>query len=222
MRQTNKNNLIIFILTGIIAIICLFIPPALMKKQVKNTLNTASAAPSDSYIPSSVAMSRYISNQLSDFERVQLIAGGWDSTYLPAEWSELDINEATATDVIKMNLNNIYRRGEYDLFFNAEYENWYTWETSLYKAVDASFGTYLAYYTVTKFTKYDGSYVYYVIASEKGDILYAYTDYSNSLAYDTVFNSYHEDYTNINTASPQNDNTPNTHAYTYIYIPKED
>lgn len=216
MKHTNKKKLLIFILTGIVAITCLFVPTVLMDKQTNNTLNSANTAPSDSYMSSSVAMSRYIANQLSEFERVQLIAGGWDSVYLPAEWNEIDINEATATDKIKKNLNEIYSHGNYELHFDSTYENWYTWETSLYKAVDANFGTYLAYYTVTKFTRYDDSFVYYVIASENGNILYAYTDYTNNLTYETVFNSYHEDFANLTDDTYQKGN-----ATTYLYVPEE-
>ncbi len=216
MKHTHKKKLLIFILTGIAAITCLFVPTILMDKQASNTLNSVNTAPSDSYMSSSVAMSRYISNQLSEFERVQLIAGGWDSVYLPAGWNEIDMNASMATDQIKRNLNELYSQGNYELLFDSAYENWYTWETTLYKAVDASFGTYLAYYTVTKFTRYDSASVHYVIASENGDILYAYTNHTNRLDYDTVFDSYHEDYANRKENTYQKGD-----AYIYLYIPEE-
>ncbi len=227
MKHTDKKKHILYFLTGVIATICLFVPAVLMNKQADNTLNSANSAPSDSYMASSVVMARYISNQLSDYERVQLIAGGWDAVYLPAEWNEIDMNTSAATDRIKRNLNKIHKQGAYELSFDSTYENWYSWETSLYKAVDANFGTYLAYYTVTKFTKYDGSFVYYVIASENGDILYAYTDYTNFLEYDTVFDRYHKDYAQINREKPEKTDIVNfqklvSDSNVYLYIPAEE
>lgn len=227
MMHTDKKKYILYFLTGVIATICLFVPAVLMNKQANNTLNSANSAPSGSYMASSVVMARYISNQLSDYERVQLIAGDWDAVYLPAEWNEIDMNTSVATDKIKRNLNEIHRQGAYELSFDSTYENWYSWETSLYKAVDANFGTYLAYYTVTKFTKYDGSFVYYVIASENGDILYAYTDYTNFLEYDTVFDRYHKDYAQINKEKSEKTNIAKyqnrvSGSNAYLYIPAEE
>lgn len=194
MKKNNNAKCIPYLLTGIAAIICLFLPSILMNREVEKTLHTATAAPSGSYMSSSVAMSRYISNQLSAYERIQLISGGWDSTCLSADWNETDVNEAASIEAIKTNLNTICHNDKYELHFDSSYENWYTWETSLYKAVDASFSTYLAYYTISKFTRYDNAYAYYVIAAENGDILYIYTDYTNLPVYETVFAHYRASY----------------------------
>ena len=140
MKKNNKAKCIPYLLTGIAAIICLFLPSILMNREVEKTLHTATA------------------------------------------------------EAIKTNLNTIYHNDKYELHFDSSYENWYTWETSLYKAVDASFSTYLAYYTISKFTRYDNAYAYYVIAAENGDILYIYTDYTNLPEYETVFAHYRASY----------------------------
>lgn len=162
------------VMLTITSILCgLFIPQIAMEITSKSNLNTVSTAPEDYYLASNTAMARIASEQLSTLDRMKLIAGTWQSTVEVASESEAFLTEMQAIEKAKKSLDVFYNAGVYPYSLSSSYNNWYSWDTEIYRYTDTSFHTYSCYLWVIRFYKFDNSLQHTILMTEKGTILAA-------------------------------------------------
>lgn len=116
------------------------------------------------------------SSQLSDYERIQLISGAWESEITSASEEEASLNKSGALNLAKSSIYDLYSSGHYPVNLNSGFGNWYTWEADFLKATDSHFHTYAAYFWRFRFTRYDGSETHTIYMMENGTLLQADTN----------------------------------------------
>lgn len=114
--------------------------------------------------------------QLSDYERIQLISGAWESKVTNANEEEATLNKADALKLVKSSIYDLYSSGHYPVNLNSGFGNWYTWEADFFKATDSHFHTYAAYFWKFHFIRYDGSETHTIYMMENGTLLQATTN----------------------------------------------
>lgn len=116
------------------------------------------------------------SSQLSDYERIQLISGSWESKITAANEEEATLNKADALKLVKSSVYELYSSGHYPTNLNSGFGNWYTWDAEFLKATDKHFHTYTAYFWKFHFTHYDGEEEHTIYIMENGTLLQAVTN----------------------------------------------
>lgn len=116
------------------------------------------------------------SSQLSDYERIQLISGAWESEIAATSEEEASLNKSNALSLVKSSIYDLYSSGHYPVNLNSGFGNWYTWEADFLKATDSHFHSYAAYFWRFRFTRYDGNETHTIYMMENGTLLQAATN----------------------------------------------
>lgn len=179
MKQRDKKsnrkqirNLLILGAVLILAATGLFLPGRVLAIQEEQEYDQVSSVPEE-YMSSSSAMARSASSNLKNVERLQLIAGQWESDDQTAKSYEMEQEDYEAVSLAKTNMKALYDSGQYPMELASEYSNWYSWTAQARKAVDTTFHTYTAYYWVIHLKKYDGSEQHTIWMLDDGTIFFA-------------------------------------------------
>lgn len=149
------------------------LPGYILDKQTETQYNIVTEVPTEYYSGPSEAVVKNASKQLSDLQKLQLISGLWDSEISEASDSETNISELEAKELAISKLILLSEGGLYPINVDSDYQKWYSWTASSYKAVDTTFRTYSAIYWDVTFTKYDNSESHRIVITENGDVLFA-------------------------------------------------
>lgn len=167
-----------YIYLYIIATLCIafagfFLPGFLLQK--KNTAGTGSVqpVPETYYSASSSAIARSASAKLSSYERTLLVSGIWESEITEAAATEIDQSEYAAVLLAQESIESLYQNGVYPVSLISVSGDWYSWESTLYKATETTFHTYTAYFWKIILTRYEGSETHTILMLEDGTILSA-------------------------------------------------
>lgn len=170
MKKKNYKPLLIgafftVVLAGI------FLPGVLLHYTFKADLNKVAPAPKEYYIASGSAIAKNASIKLTEYEKMKLISGAWESTEKPVSSEESSITELEAANLAKAAVEELYQNLLYPYHFESSYKNWYSWDASLYQCTETTFNTYTAYYWIITFYKYDSSETHKVMITENGTLL---------------------------------------------------
>lgn len=157
------------------------LPGHFLIQQSRGGLAKVAAAPAEYYSAANLAVARNASAQLGTYQKLQLITGKWESFIRDAASYEITLADYEAATVAKEQIEILYQKGLYPSNLKSDYENWYTWDAKTYKAVDATFATYVAYYWDISFQKYDGTETHRVCMLEDGTIFLAEADIPRGL-----------------------------------------
>ena len=151
----------------------LFLPGLFLTQNSENMSGEMKTVPAEYYSSHGTAVSRVASMQLSEYEKIRLISGAWDS--ITTESSSEKNNDSSFSVVKKAedNLNKLYQNDLYPTSFYPIAANWYAWEATYYSSVDTTFHTYTANYWLIKLSKYDGTEKHVILMTEDGTVLFA-------------------------------------------------
>lgn len=172
-RKRKYKYMMIAAVVLVAAFAGIFLPGSLLKWRSGQQMNEVAGVPAEYYSPANLAVARKASANLGTYQRLQLIAGEWESKVTVAEADEGEIANYAAVAMAKEQLSALYDGGMYPVCLTSDYGNWYNWEAELYKAVDATFHTYTAYYWKLTFSKYDGTEKHLVYMLEDGTVFLA-------------------------------------------------
>lgn len=150
----------------------IFLPGIFLKSKGESYKNEVHAVPKK-YLSSSAAMARSASLNLKCSERLELVAGKWESDLERAESYEMAQTDYEAVMLAKKGLKQLYSQKLYPLDLEG-YGRWYSWEADCRKAVDTTFHMYTAYYWIIRFQKYDGTDMHEIWMLDDGTIFMAY------------------------------------------------
>ncbi len=171
LRKMKKHvNKILCVLLLAAAFLGMFLPGWFLFERSERELSLVTAAPPEYYSAANMAIARNASVQLGTYQKLQLISGRWESVLKEASSYERELEAYTAAQIAKERIQDMYQDKLYPLSLMSDYGNWYTWDARSYKAVDATFGTYAAYYWEITFDKYDNSERHTVQMLEDGTI----------------------------------------------------
>lgn len=175
MNKIKKIILPLFIclLSVVSVFLSIYIPKKLLKNKTEADMSVVMVAPEDYYLSGQTAMARNTSMQLNAIDRMNLITGAWESNMEACTVGDSFLTESDAVSLAKSQLEIFYDAGVYPYSLESTYNNWYSWNTKLYKFTDAAFNTYSAYLWVITFNKFDNSLSHTVIMTESGTILNA-------------------------------------------------
>jgi hypothetical protein len=176
MKKNRLMYCIIIPLTIIAALSGIFLPEIILKHKGQDILNTAESAPLEYYSAASSVVARNSSAKLSEFQKMQLISGAWDSRDSEASQDESRITEYEAVNLAQTALGSLYDAGLYPSTISSDYGNWYSWTANCYKATDTTFNTYTSYYWIISFSRYDETESHTVLMTEEGSVLLAVAD----------------------------------------------
>lgn len=177
------------ILCVVILVLALFgtlLPGRLLVWQSEQELYRVSAAPAEYYSAANLALAHSVSEQLETYQRLQLVAGEWESTIREAATYEGNLKAYEAVQMAKTQMESLYQQRLYPVDLKSDYGNWYTWDAEFYKAVDATFDTYAAYYWEITFRIYDGLVSHRVCMLEDGTIFLAEANVQAGLEVDRI------------------------------------
>lgn len=175
MKNRNKlKNIIALLITSLTIIVATFLPEYLLSLKTKNTLNKVTLAPENYYLASETAIARSASSNLSGLEQMKLIYGSWESDMAKCPISDAFLTESEAVFLATKQLDLHYKNGVFPETVSSKFDNWYSWDTTLYKYTDKTFETYTAYLWKIVFTKYDKENEITVYMTEKGVIIAAH------------------------------------------------
>jgi hypothetical protein len=164
---------IIIILTLIVAVGGVFMPGIILKHKGKSMLNKAESAPLEYYSAASSVVARNSSAKLSEYQKLQLISGAWESADSDAGRDESLITEYEAVTLAQAAIGRLNAAGLYPSTISSDYGNWYSWTADCYKATDTTFNTYTSYYWVISFSRYDETESHTILMTEGGTVLLA-------------------------------------------------
>jgi len=144
--------------TAAVIAAALLLPGMLMKKNAKDETGIVTAVPAAYYAGPSDAVVKNASRQLTEDQKCNLIYGEWESELSPAQQNECSLTEY---ELISKNTWPVI----------SEYQHWYSWTASPYKAVDTTFRTYTAIFWHVIFKKYDNSEIHEYFVTESGTLL---------------------------------------------------
>ncbi len=196
MNKFKFFRFVLFILGIFVIFIGIFLPEYILNKKSETNLNKITLAKESYYKESGAAMARNTSSNLSALERINLTSDTWDSNMVQCDKSEGFLSEAEAIALARTQLDHYYKGNIYPYSLSSTYNNWYSWDTSLYCCTDTVFNTYSAYLWVIKFTKFDNSLSHTLVMTESGTILLAETSDTHYIA-GALRNIYH------NTSTPE-------------------
>lgn len=176
MKNKTKRITIAAVLTVTVGLVGIFLPGILLNAVNTSNLNIAATLPEEYYSGATPTISRNASSQLSDYQKMMLISGAWESTTVEASFEESTLTEYEAINMAQQSIDKLYEHKNYPCSLNSGFKNWYTWTATLYKATDNSFHTYTAYYWKLTFHRYDAGEHHTVLMMEDGTILCAYTN----------------------------------------------
>lgn len=170
MRKNKYSTLVIiaFVLTVLTGI---FLPGILLRYTSLSELEKVSSVPKEYYLASNSAISKTASYQLSEYEKIKLISGVWESTQKKVSTDKSKDSPGQAVILAKEALHKLYQNKLFPYNLDSAYQNWYYWEAELYQCTETTFHTYTAYYWHITFEKYDSSETHEVIMTEQGTLL---------------------------------------------------
>lgn len=188
MNKKKHKSLLIY---GVLAIVLagIFLPGILLHLIFSMNLGKALTAPRNYYIASNSAISRNASARLTEYEKMKLISGIWESSEVPVDSSRSSITEITAVNLAKQAVNDLYQNMVYPYHFDSSYGNWYSWDAALYQCTENTFHTYTAYYWLIHFYKYDDTETHTVLMTESGNLLSISVNRPSAESYNS--DSYH-------------------------------
>ncbi len=173
MKNSKFPYILLLSLTTLAALLGIFLPGILLHLSGSSKLNQTAKVPTEYYSGTSSAVARNSSSQLSEFQKIQLISGAWDSEDSAANSSDSLITEYEAVALAQAGLDKLCEANLYPSSIQSNYGNWYSWSTEFYKATDTTFHTYTSYYWVIHFVRYDEAEQHTVLMTEDGNILFA-------------------------------------------------
>ena len=173
MKKLSIKNIILIAFALIVAVCSVWLPGFLMRKDTTSYYGKLNDVPSDYYSGPSESVISNASKQLKSEQCIQLITGVWDSAVTPAEPEDCMFSDFAMKTMVVTHVQNLYIKGLYPCSLSSNNDNWYTWEAKPYRALDATFRTYAAYFWDITFESYDGKETHRFIVSEFGDIIYA-------------------------------------------------
>lgn len=180
-REKRHFYKIVYLVVCVLVLCGTLLPGHFLVQQSKGELARVSAVPAEYYSAANLAVARNASAQLGSYQKLQLITGEWESFIRDAASYEITLADYEAAAMAKEQIEILYQKGIYPNNLKSDYENWYTWDAKTYKAVDATFATYVAYYWDISFQKYDGSESHRVCMLEDGTIFLAEADIPRGL-----------------------------------------
>lgn len=158
------------IIFAIITLLGIAVPGIILHLSFSSKLNTSNKVDEALYNAYNSAMSRSASKKLSEYERLKLICGSWESEVEEADISEAEMSEVNAVDMARSAVAALYECGAYPYKFDSSYDNWYSWETNYYKCTEISFHTYSAYYWKVSFYRYDADEFHNIYITDDGTL----------------------------------------------------
>ena len=171
-KKENIKFIIMSVIVVCIVIAGILVPGIVLEAKQKSEYDKVAQVPKD-YLPSSSVMAKEASANLKLSEKLSLIDGQWDSTTDEAASYEMDDQDYQAVATARESMEKLYEQKLYPENLSPDYSNWYTWETTAYKASDNTFNTYTAYYWIIRFEKYDGTQTHTIWMLEDGTIILA-------------------------------------------------
>ena len=168
--KTIVRKSIMFLLTVTCLLLVLFLPGILLRWQSNRELNMVKNVPREWYQSENSAISKEFSGNLTSEEKLQLVRGEWKSEILSAGEKEMKLGDYQAVELARKRIGKLYQAGKYPVDLSEGYQKWFVWQARPYKAVDATFHSYAAYYWEITFEKYDRSEKYVVYMLEDGTI----------------------------------------------------
>ncbi|MCI8507634.1 MAG: hypothetical protein HFJ06_03565 [Lachnospiraceae bacterium] len=166
-----KHKSILLYVFPVIVLAGILLPGILLHMIFSMNLGKTLPAPRDYYIASNSVISRNASSKLSEYEKMKLISGAWESTETPVDSSKSGITEIKAIDFAKKAVEELYQSSLYPYHFDSSYGNWYSWDAELYQCTESTFHTYTAYYWLIHFYKYDDTETHTILMTENGTLL---------------------------------------------------
>lgn len=176
MKTKRFRTILAIGMTAFIGLVGIFLPGIILNAANTSFLNTAARLPGKYYSSTTSVISRNASSQLSEYQKMMLISGAWESEITEADFSESILSEYEAVNQAQQAINELYEHKNYPCSLESSFKNWYTWSATLYKATDANFHTYAAYYWELSFHRYDSGEYHTVLMMEDGTLLCAYTN----------------------------------------------
>lgn len=174
MQKTSILLKILLILTTILVVLSsIVLPKYLLNHYSSQKENIVNTAPTEYYLASNTLMAKQASINLTTIDRLKLVSGTWNSTYKPCDISEGELTENDAVKYAKEKLDLLYQANLFPTSMADSYNNWYSWDTSLYKYTDTLFNTYTVYLWHITFQKYDGSTTIEVYLTDNGALVNA-------------------------------------------------
>lgn len=170
MKQSGYKKIIVgvFLLVSILGIV---LPGTLLHFTFASNLNKVQNVPEEYYNSSGSIISRNASAKLSEYERIKLISGTWDSTQEQVDISESTLNDAAVVELARTAVSELYTAGSYPYELGSSYDNWYSWKVQCFRYTENSFHTYSAYCFLVTFCRYDNDEVHKVLITENGTLL---------------------------------------------------
>lgn len=158
------------------------VPGIVLHLYFSSKLNVPNKVNEEQYSAVGSAISKNASKKLTEYERMKLISGVWESTRNEVNASETSLSEVEAVELAREAVETLYASGAYPYHFESSYDNWYSWETHCYKCVENAFHTYSAYYFKVTFYRYDNNEFHEILITEKGTLLAI----RNNLPWETI------------------------------------
>lgn len=161
-----KKAVILISLTCTITLLGLIVPGVLLKVFFNNKLNKAYKVDEALYDSSASTISKISSERLSENDKLKLISGIWTREMTVVDTSEASNSEIQIVESARKKVNELYNIGCYPFNFESKYDNWYSWNTTLYKFTDSNFKTYTTYLWKISFCKYDSDEIHDVYLTD--------------------------------------------------------
>lgn len=170
MKQSGYKKMIVggFLLVTLLGIV---LPGTLLHFTFTSNLNEVQKIPAEYYNSSGSTISKNASAKLSEYERIKLISGAWNSTLEQTDISKSTLNDAAVAELARTAVGKLYTAGGYPYEFGSSYNNWYSWKVQCFRCTENSFRTYSAYCFLVTFYRYDNDEVHDVLITENGTLL---------------------------------------------------
>lgn len=155
----------------IVTLLSIFLPGILLHFTFQSDLSSVKKVPEALYHSSNPAISKNASAKLSEYERIKLISGAWDSTQKAVDSSQSNITQNQAANLAREAVKKLYLAGCYPYHFDSAYDNWYAWTAQCFQCTENAFHTYSAYCWLVTFYKYDDDEFHDVLITEDGTLL---------------------------------------------------
>lgn len=178
IHKSNKMHSMLYPIIGILCVAFFitagfFVPEFVIEHLSRKDMSVCRTAPESYYSSSGTAMAKQASERLTAIDRMKIISGIWDSSYIRVPTDCGNVTESCIVELARKKINYFYEENAYPYSLEAAYANWYSWETELYKYTDNIFNTYTVYLWLIHLTKYDNSLTHTILITENGTVLAA-------------------------------------------------
>ena len=176
-----KNKIVIPFAVVIVVGVGIFLPGIILKSGVKKSVGLIYDVPKEKYESSMGSLAENASEKLKFIEKMQIITGVWASTIKEIPENEMKCSMYSAVKTARDSMEKLYMNNAYDININTEYENWYSWDTRCYRAVENNFNTYSVKFWKISFTRYRGNEQHIVYMLEDGTVFFAYHNFGEDM-----------------------------------------